>query len=214
MGNKTSSNNSRKLKVAKYPIDIAEDKWIASGNNNITITSSQNQEVKLIPSKVDRRNRAEPDDYKDFDIDEKQISDNTYNYKNPINNIVQLRIQFPHKLVVGSGIIIHHTLNRTFVLTAAHNIVSGDDSDYENVIYAESIWIEINKNKKNNGYHNLKRYDCCDYTIHPKYIEYLKDPKYKPSETGYDIAVIQVLNPQNQLRKIKTVKLPAYKSKI
>eukprot|EP01084_Bolivina_argentea_P046074 84826_1 len=121
MGNKTSSNNSRKLKIAKYPSNIAEDQWIASGNNNI-----QNQEVKFISSKidrrirkVDRRIRAEPDDYKDWDIDEKQTSDNTYNYKNQINNIVQLRIQFAHKLVVGSGVIIHHTLYRTFVLTAA-----------------------------------------------------------------------------------------------
>eukprot|EP01084_Bolivina_argentea_P002675 4939_1 len=125
--------------------------------------------VKIISSsRVERRIRAEPKDY-----DEKKTNNHEYNYKNAIYNIVQLRMQFPNKHMIGSGIIIHHTLNRTFVLTAAHNIVEGDENDEDNVIYAESIWIETNKNKKNTGYNNLKRYDCCESTVHPKYIEYL-----------------------------------------
>eukprot|EP01084_Bolivina_argentea_P180325 311538_1 len=149
MGNKTSVSNKRKLKITKYPIDISEDKWIASGMDDTVMKSKQDKEVKLISSQVEIRIRAEPNDYIDFDIDEKQISDDTYNYQNPINNIVQLRMEFPDEVYkVGSGIIIHHTINKAFVLTAAHNIVCGDDSDYENVIFAESIWIEMNKKKK------------------------------------------------------------------
>eukprot|EP01084_Bolivina_argentea_P130269 229973_1 len=120
MGNKTSVCNKRKLKITSYPIELTEDKWIASGMDYVAKTSTQDQEVKLISSQVEARVRAEPNDYKDFNIDEKQITDETYNYKNPINNIVQLRVQFPNKLVVGSGVIIHHSLCKTYVLTAAH----------------------------------------------------------------------------------------------
>eukprot|EP01084_Bolivina_argentea_P002676 4940_1 len=121
--------------------------------------------VKIISSsRVERRIRAEPKDY-----DEKKTNNHEYNYKNAIYNIVQLRMQFAFGNCLGSGVIIHHTSNRAFALTVAHNIVFHDENDYTNVIYAKNIWVSINKNEKN-GFHTLSEYDCVAYHVHPKYI--------------------------------------------
>eukprot|EP01084_Bolivina_argentea_P002677 4943_1 len=114
--------------------------------------------VKIISSsRVERRIRAEPKDY-----DEKKTNNHEYNYKNAIYNIVQLRVKWSNHSSITSGVIIHHTSNRAFVLTVADSIVCYDENDYTNVIYAKNIWVSINKNGKT-GFHTLSQYDCVAY---------------------------------------------------
>eukprot|EP01084_Bolivina_argentea_P011039 20626_1 len=133
--------------------------------------------------------------------------------KNPIYNIARLKMEYSvHYHTAGSGAIIHHTLNKSFVLTAAHNIVDIDEHSPKILEYPKSIWIEINENTSNK-YKTLKRYACSRYHIHPSYIKYLQNIK-APSATGYDVAIIEVLDPQNELKKIKPMKLRLFKSPI
>eukprot|EP01084_Bolivina_argentea_P271648 462290_1 len=163
MGNTVSEQKcigSGKLKVKEYPTDVKEDEWIPI--IDFEAKDQQNQEV-LITENVDRRIRAKPEDYNGFDFDEKKIDiNNEYEYKNPIYNIVQLRMErsvWP-KTTIGSGVIIHHSMNRAYVLTAAHNIVrfEEDENNSDKMLnYAESIWIQINKNTVNNGYEMMKK---------------------------------------------------------
>eukprot|EP01084_Bolivina_argentea_P034373 63613_1 len=187
MANKQSTANG-KLKIQPYPVDISEYDWIPTDYND--------QEA-LITHKQDRRIRAHPNDYNDFD--EKQVN-------NPIYNIVQLRMKYENCNKVGSGVVIHHTLNKAYVLTAAHNIIDTDGD------YAQSIWIQINKNTSN-GHDTLKQYACCEYHVHPKYIEFQETFGSNVSDTGYDIGIIEVWDPQNKLKQIKPVKIRSIESK-
>eukprot|EP01084_Bolivina_argentea_P276789 472370_1 len=114
---------------------------------------------------------------------------------------------------LGSGTIVHHTLNKAYVLTAAHNIVSVDEHNIKQLEYPQYIWIEINKNTLN-GCKTLKRYNCSDYHIHLSYIKYLQNGNINESATGYDIAIIEVSDMENELRKIDPVKLRLFKSQI
>eukprot|EP01084_Bolivina_argentea_P034370 63610_1 len=114
MGNKTSNCvfEHRKLNMTELPLNITEDQWIPT---DFQLASKQNKEV-LISANVDRRIRAKPQDYTNLDVNNKN------EYGNPIYTIVRLKMKYlPNCHKIGSGVIIHHSLNKSYVLTAAHN---------------------------------------------------------------------------------------------
>eukprot|EP01084_Bolivina_argentea_P314079 543994_1 len=213
MGNKSSVDENKCIgggtfKIEQYPLNISEDQWIPT---DFQLKSQQNKEV-LITKNMDRRVRAEPKDYGDFD-DEKIANYNKSDHKNAIYNIVRLKIKYSeHCHKVGTGVIIHHTLNRSYILTAGHNIVELNENDDQKVDYPQAVWAEVNENTEN-GFKTLNTYNCSEYQVHPKYIKYLKKYGVKESETGYDIAIIEVLDAENKLRKIAPVQIPSYKHK-
>eukprot|EP01084_Bolivina_argentea_P085779 155028_1 len=130
MGNSaTNEGCGRKLKIEDYPNDIKEDEWIPIGFEQ---TGKENQEV-FISKGNDRRIRVLPEHY---------------NNSNAIQNIVQLRMKYSYmpagRYKIGSGIIIHSSFNRAFVLTAAHNIVELDLNNFKQLHFAESIWVQMN----------------------------------------------------------------------
>eukprot|EP01084_Bolivina_argentea_P016460 30813_1 len=200
MGNTSDAEHCGKLTVEEDPND---NESIPTNFNSIT-----NQKC------IDKRVRAKPDDYEDFD--EKKM-DNALDSKNAIYNIVQLRIKYSDTCMkIGSGVIIHHTINRAFVLTSANNIVQLNKANkHENntrLDYAKSIWMRINKNTLNE-HDMVNEYKCCNFIVHPKYIEFLKQSDMNESVTGYDIGMIEILDPKNELKNIEKVKIATYKSK-
>eukprot|EP01084_Bolivina_argentea_P222999 377374_1 len=203
MGNSAPTNHSNnfgELKFEKYPLHIAEEEWKAADFWN---KSNQSKEV-ILSSNGDQRVRAVPDDYYEGKDDSKHA----------IYNIVRLKIKYSaHCHGLGTGVIIHHTLNKSYVLTAAHNIVGVDEHNTKIVEYPEAIWIEMNENTSK-GYKTQKRYHCNNYHIHSAYIKYLQDTSVKESATGYDIAIIEVLDPDNELKTIRPVKLRLFQSAV
>eukprot|EP01084_Bolivina_argentea_P101090 181299_1 len=179
MGNLASTNDKeevigcRKLKIEKYPSNISEHQWIPTDSQVVS------KQETLITNNIDRRIRAEAKDYMNEEKTERS---------NPIYNIVRLKMKYGEIYKIGSGVIIHHTLNKSYVLTAAHNFVELDEDNNKKVDYAESVWVEITQNTSN-GYKILNTYCCGGFKIHPKYMKYLKKSDIKESETGYDIAV-------------------------
>eukprot|EP01084_Bolivina_argentea_P016468 30822_1 len=197
MGNAANStSNFCKLHMQKYPENVPEEKWLPADSYH---SSKQNKEVLVSPN-GDQRIRAEPNDYKT------QIK---MHNKHQIYNIVRLKIQYSTHHCFGSGTIIHHSLQKSFVLTAAHNVVEGNDYDVKNVEYPEDAWMEINENTSN-GYKIIKRYKCRKYAIHPKYIKFLQTENIKESATGYDIAIIEVFDPENDLKKIQPMNMRVF----
>eukprot|EP01084_Bolivina_argentea_P026979 50149_1 len=195
MGNQASANRKedidigcKKLKIEEYPLSISENQWIPT---DFQIISKQNKEV-LITESVDRRTRAEPHDYEQLH-DEKKEDDEKDEYTNPIYNIVRLTTQytFMPRNKISSGVIIHHTLNKSYILAAAHDIVFEDEDEWGKLLYAETVSVEITQNTSN-GFKILNRYCCGGFKVHPKYIKYIKKHHINESETGYDIAVIEV----------------------
>eukprot|EP01084_Bolivina_argentea_P194801 334322_1 len=203
-----------KLKAKNYPsdIDLKVDQWIPI---EFLSNTQQNQEV-ILSVTGDQRVRATPSDYH-YDCNETNetmANKNTNELKNAIYNIGRLKMEFSATLhAFGSGFIIHNSLNKSYVLTAAHNLIIVDQDDKDQFDYPLSVWFEINQNLLNHGYTTLKRYKCNKYYIHPKYIEYCKS-NISQSATGFDIAIIEVLDPQNELKKIKPFKLRQYQSEI
>eukprot|EP01084_Bolivina_argentea_P101088 181295_1 len=104
----------RKLKIEKYPSNISEHQWIPT---DFQIASKQNKEALILKNKLDRRSRAEPQDYEGVD-DEKKVDDEKNEYTNPIYNIVRLKMKYGEMYKIGSGVIIYHTLNQSYILTA------------------------------------------------------------------------------------------------
>eukprot|EP01083_Nonionella_stella_P222150 793030_1 len=176
MGNQASAKNKdedigcRKLKIEEYPSNISEHQWIPT---DFQIVSKQNKEV-LMTKNLDRRSRAEPQDYEDLNDEKKAAADDEKNgCTNPIYNIVRLKMKYAgmsqNSYKIGSGIIIYHTLNKSFILTAAHNIVELDEDNNKKIDYAENVWVEIIQNTSN-GYKTLNTYCCGGFKVHPKYI--------------------------------------------
>eukprot|EP01084_Bolivina_argentea_P024616 45851_1 len=198
MGNKSTNTRNNigygKLKMQKYPVNILEEHWVPSESCD---KSKQNKETKVSGApNGDGRVRAKPSDY----------------VNNAIYNIVRLKMDFNGTIhTCGSGVIIHCGLNKAFILTAAHNVVYEDGND--KLHYPTSTWIEINKNKSN-GFQKVKVYKCSEYMVHPKYIEFLQKDAISESDTGYDIAIIQAFDPQNELKNIKPITIRTFSSKI
>eukprot|EP01084_Bolivina_argentea_P026981 50151_1 len=172
MGNQASANRKedidigcKKLKIEEYPLSISENQWIPT---DFQIISKQNKEV-LITESVDRRTRAEPHDYEQLHDEKKEDDEKTNEYRNPIFNIVRLKMKYAGMYKIGSGVIIYHTLNQSYILTAAHNVVVLDEDNSRKVDYAENVWVEITQNTSN-GFKILNRYCCGGFKVHPKYI--------------------------------------------
>eukprot|EP01084_Bolivina_argentea_P094562 169991_1 len=183
------NDTNGQLQIKRYPFNIKEEEWIP---------------VELI-------NKSQPtDDCKDEKIDDCKDS-MQYNYNKQICNIGRLKMEYKNKTIhsVGTGSIIHHSLNKSFILTAAHNIVIGDDENEST--YPDSIWFEVNDNALN-GYKTVRRYNCIQYHIHPQYIQYIKGAK--EMNNFFDIAIVEIINTQKIQKRIKPFKIRSFKSKM
>eukprot|EP01084_Bolivina_argentea_P134676 237481_1 len=204
MGNVFSNNANKEGNIEctkkEFPCNINDFEWIPS----IGLSSSKQNE-RIFSEEGDLRVRAKVSDYDCNDIKYDALEDEC---KSAIYNIVQLKSFFERNYGIGSGVIIHCTLNKAYVLTAAHNIVMKDDCDPDKILKANDIQICLNQNEEAaNGHKELETYVCSRYHVHEKYIKYLQNKSIVESETGFDIAMVEVLDPDNKLRKIKKIKM-------
>eukprot|EP01084_Bolivina_argentea_P279369 477596_1 len=148
------------LKIERYPFNIKEEEWIVSDHQE-----DEEKEVRV---------RATLSDYNQKECQQ-------------ICNIGRLKIKFissSHQYTFASGCIIHHSINKSFVITAARSIVI--DNDEKGLMFPDSIWFEVNENTMN-GYKTIQIYNANKYYIHPKYISYLKHKK--ETDKYFDIAI-------------------------
>eukprot|EP01083_Nonionella_stella_P212415 767128_1 len=212
MGNDGSKQEcNARLKTKKYPSNIPEKEW-----KPIEVLSRYKQDKEgIVSSNGDQRIRATPNDYKNkckqiYNIGRLKMEYSSNSNENEQKNTEDIKHNSYH---FGTGFIIHHQLHKSFILTAAHNLVHIEKYNKNKLSFPEFIWFEINENKYK-GFQKISTYPVVRRYIHPKYIKYCKENNIPEEATGFDIAIVEVMDTTNTLQKIKPFQIRSHNSSL